>query len=179
MKKITFIIYASVIAITAIFALIFKQYVNVHIESIFPIIIIVSMLCAGRKMHVAKSYYYKGEWHSYSDSIDFKYSKNDKGEGKFNVYKPKAQPEMSNIILAYTMYIGASLNVPLIVFFNYEIKYLSFGIMLICSVVGVVFAWPFAIKEGKKQIEADEARSEQWKRELEEQKKREELGKWK
>jgi hypothetical protein len=51
--------------------------------------------------------------------------------------------------------------------------------MLICSVVGVVFALPFAIKEGKKQIEADEARSEQWKRELEEQKKREELGKWK
>ena len=89
------------------------------------------------------------------------------------------QTSLSNVISSYTVFIGASLNIPLIVFGGLYTKLWSFGIFLIVLILSVVLSFPFEYKENKKQIEADEARKEQWQKELEEQKKREEMGKWK
>ena len=179
MKRITFIIYTAVVAATGLFALVFKQYVNVNVESLLPLFTIATMLYAGYKTYVTRNFFYKGRWYSYGDSIDFKYSKNKSGEGSFSVYKPKAQADLTNIIPAYSMFIGASLNIPLIVFFDYKIKLWCIGIMLICGTLGFLISLPFDIKKTKEALENDEARSQQWKKELEEQKKREELGRWK
>jgi len=89
------------------------------------------------------------------------------------------QTSLSNIISSYTVFIGAALNIPLIVFGGLNTKLWSFGIFLLVLILGVILSFPFEYKENKKQIEADEARKEQWKKELEEQKKREEMGRWK
>ena len=179
MKRITFIIYTTVVAATGLFALVFKQYVNINLESLSPLLTLATMLYAGYKTYVTRSFFYNGKWHSYGDSIDFKYSKSESGEGSFSVYKPKAQADMTNIIPAYAMFIGASLNIPLIVFFDYKIKLWCIGIMLISGILGFLISLPFDIKKTKEAIKNDEARSEQWQKELEEQKRREEMGKWK
>lgn len=179
MKKITLIIHTAVIVATGLLALVFKQYVNVNIESLLPVFSIGGMLYVGYKILVSKSVYRNGKWYSYGDDVDFKYSKNKNGEGSFSVYKPQVQNDPTNIIPAYTMFIGSSLNIPLIVFFDYKIKLWSIGIMLICAVLGMLLALPFDIKKTKKAVEDENQRREQWERELEEQKKREEMGKWK
>lgn len=179
MKKITLIIYTAVIVATGLFALVFKQYVNINLESLMPLLTLATMLYAGYKTYVTRSFFYNGKWHSYGDSIDFKYSKSESGEGSFSVYKPKTQADMTNIIPAYAMFIGASLNIPLIVFFDYKIKLWCIGIMLISGIFGFLVSLPFDIKKTKKAVEDENQRREQWERELEEQKKREEMGRWK
>ena len=179
MKKLTLIIYTAVIVANGLLAIVFKQYINIHVASLIPVFHIGVMLYEGYNFYVTKSVYYEGRWHSYRDDVDLKYSKDKNGDGKIKVYKPKTQTSISNIISAYTLFIGASLNIPLIVFFNYKIKLWSIGVFLICTLLSLVLSWPFASKENKRLIEADRVRSEQWKKELEEQKKREEMGRWK
>lgn len=179
MKRITFIIYVAVISATLICAFAFKQYVNIHLESLIPLSNIGVMLYAGYQMSVSKNVYYKGKWRTYGNDVDFKYSKDKNGKGRFEVFKPQVQTSLSNVISSYTVFIGASLNIPLIVFGGLYTKLWSFGIFLIVLILGAVLSFPFEYKENKKQIEADEARKEQWERELEEQKKREEMGRWK
>jgi len=179
MKRITFIIYAVVISATVIGAFAFKQYVNIHLESLIPLSNIGVMLYAGYQMSVSKNIYYKGKWRTYGDDVDFKYSKDKNGKGHFEVFKPQVQTSLSNIISSYTVFIGAALNIPLIVFGGLNTKLWSFGIFLLVLILSAALSFPFEYKENKKQIEADEARKEQWKKELEEQKKREEMGRWK
>ena len=50
MKKITLIIYTAVIVATGLLALVFKQYVNVNIESLLPVFSIGGMLYVGYKI---------------------------------------------------------------------------------------------------------------------------------
>ena len=180
MKKITFIIYASVIAITAIFALIFKQYVNVHIESLIPAYVFVGMLYAGYSAYRSKSFFRHGRWHTYTHTFDFKYSKDKKGEGEFEIVKPSTPPDKISLICTYSMIWGAAFLIPFIVFFKYEIKmYSSLVVILITALINIFVSLPLVIKETKQAKEAEKAKYEQWEKELEEQKKREELGKWK
>ena len=179
MKKITFLIYTFIIATTGIFALIFKQHLVIGLESLIPIAIMAYMLFIGYSSYKHRTYFRHGRWHSYSDSFDFKYSKNSKGEGKFQIIDSREGPNVVNLILGYTMFIGAALNIPLIIFGSYIIKAFSVAIILVALGVGIVASLPIEIKETKQAKEAEKAKYEQWKRELEEQKKREELGKWK
>ena len=181
MKKTTFIIYASVSVATLIFALAFRQYVNVHIESLAPAFNIVGMLYISYTTYNQKRYYSRanGRWISYTDGFDFYYSKNKKGEGDFQVQTHQKTPQKSNVISAYVIIWGASLNIPLIFLFNYKTKLLCFAVMIVTVLISAIITMPADIKETK-EVEAEEkAKSERWKKELEEQKKREEMGRWK
>ena len=179
MKKIILIIYAAVIGITALTALCFKKYVVIGAESLIPVIIMASMLFLGYTSYKGRLYYRGGRWRTYSDSFDFRYRKNSKGEGEFQIVDSGRAPDMTNKILGYTAAIGASFNIPLIIFFSFKIKLICVGVMLGTYIVGVLIATPFEIMERKRLKDADEARRAQWQKELEEQKKREEMGKWK
>ena len=179
MKKIIFIIYAAVIALTTLMAFCFKQYVFIGAESLIPVIIMASMLFLGYTSYKGKLYYRGGRWRSYSDSFDFKYRKNSEGEGEFQIIDSGGLPDMTSKILGYTAFIGASLNIPLIIFFSFKVKLFSVGVMLGTYIVGCLIATPFEIMQRKRLKDADAARREQWQKELEEQKRREELGRWK
>ena len=179
MKKITFLIYTFVIATTGICAMIFKQHLVIGLESLIPVAVMAYMLFIGYQSYKNRVYFRHGRWHSYSDSFDFKYSKNSKGEGKFQIIDSREGPNVFNLILGYTMFIGAALNIPLIIFGSFIIKTFSVAIILVALGVGIVASLPIEIKETKQAKEAEKAKYEQWKRELEEQKKREELGRWK
>ena len=144
-----------------------------------PVAVMVYMLLIGYSSYKHRTYFRHGRWHSYSDSFDFKYSKNSKGEGNFQIIDSRKGPDIVNLILGYTMFIGASLNIPLIVFGSFIIKMFSVAVMLIALGVGIVASLPIEIKETKQAKEAEKAKYEQWEKELEEQKKREELGRWK
>lgn len=137
------------------------------------------MLLLGYSTYKQRLYFRHGRWYSYSNSFNFKYTKNSKGEGNFQVIDSDKGPDIINLISGYTMFIGASLNIPLIIFGSFIIKAFSVAIMLIALGVGVVASLPIEIKETKQAKEAEKVKYEKRKKELEEQKKREELGKWK
>ena len=63
--------------------------------------------------------------------------------------------------------------------FSFKVKLFSVGVMLGTYIVGCLIATPFEIMQRKRLKDADAARREQWQKELEEQKRREELGRWK
>jgi uncharacterized membrane protein (DUF106 family) len=76
--------------------------------------------------------------------------------------------------------IGAALNIPFVVFFPFGVKIGSGIMVLILScIVSIIISGPQDRKEAQKAIEEEKARQAEWKKELEEQKKREELGRWK
>ena len=179
MKKITFIIYASVIALTGLCALAFSKYLSVNIYSLLPVGIIVYMIYMGFEAFTSRMYYKNGRWRTRSVGFDFKYSKSANGEGNFEVYNPIKSAGLSNKLMAYSLFLGASLNIPLIFFFDYKIKLFSIGILIVSGLVGGLLALPHDLKAQREIEEAEKAKHEQWERELEEQKKREELGKWK
>ena len=181
MKKITFIIYAVVAAATGLMALMFKQYINVNIESLLPVCILGGMMYVSYSTYNTKSYYSvaRGRMVHYTEGFDFHYSKDKDGEGSFNIQTNQKAPKKSNLISAYIEIWGASLNIPLIFLFDYKIKMLSVAVAAVTVIVSLIVTLPADIKEAKEAEKKDRERSEQWKRELEEQKKREEMGRWK
>ena len=181
MKKLTLIVYTVMIVATGLFALTFRQYINVHIESLLPVNILCGMIYVSYSMYNTKSYYSRkrGRMVHYTEGFDFHYAKDKNGEGSFNIQTNQKAPRKSNVISAYIEIWGASLNIPLIFLFDYKIKMLSVAVAIVTTLAATIVTLPSDIKESREAEKEDKARREQWEMELEEQKKREEMGKWK
>ncbi|MBR4031397.1 MAG: hypothetical protein IKJ07_01535 [Clostridia bacterium] len=180
MKKITFITYLSVISITAICAMIFKERLNIVIDSLIPVgAIIVQFICG--LLIKCDIYYSHGGRLFRLDDTDFKYSKNERGEGKFVESAPArpAPSKKTKDIMGYSLMLCAAFYIPFIFFFSVGAKWCSLTIFVVASIVGGLLNILHVIKKFKAEIEDERIRSEARRRELEEQKKREELGKWK
>ena len=180
MKKITFIIYASVIAITAICAMIFKERLNIVIDSLIPVgAIIVQFICG--LLIKSDIYYFHGGRLYRVNNTDFKYRKNERGEGQFVESTPvrHAPSKKTQNVMGYSLMLCAVFYIPFIFFFPIIAKWSSPAIFFVSSILGALLNIPRNIKEFKAELEDERIRSEARRRELEEQKKREELGKWK
>lgn len=180
MKKITFIIYASVIAITAICAMIFKERLNIVIDSFIPVGAIIVQFISGLLIKCDIYYSRGGRLYRVNDT-DFKYRKNERGEGQFVESAPvrHAPSKKTQDIMGYSLMLCAVFYIPFIFFFSVGAKWCSPAIFLVTSIVGGLLNIPHEIKEFKAEREAERIRSEALRRELEEQKKREELGRLK
>ena len=184
MKRIIFIIYALVISATMICASIFSEQIVIGLASLVSIGNMAYMLWQGAVEYNKKKgrYYYRDGrlYHYQPSSFDFKYTKDSEGEGVFERTNADESPDLTSRILAYCMIIGAALNIPFVVFFPFGVKIGSGIMVLILScIVSIIISGPQDRKEAQKAIEEEKARQAEWKKELEEQKKREELGKWK
>ena len=180
MKKIIFIIYAAVIAVTAICAMMFKEYRNIVIDSLIPTGAIIVQFIFGLLIKCDIYYYRGGRLHRMKDT-DFKYRKNERGEGEFvesAPYRP-APSEKTRDIMGYSFMLCAVFYIPFIFFFPIGAKWCSPAIFLVSVIVGGLLNIPHEIKEFKAEREAERIRSAALRRELEEQKRREEMGQWK
>ena len=183
MKRIILIIYTVVIAATILFGLAFKGQIVIGLESLIPIGEMVYMLWYGAVEYNKKKgrYYYRDGrlYHYQPSSFDFKYSKDSEGEGALERTHADEAPDPTSRIFAYCMIIGAALNIPFVALFSYGVKIGGGIVVLILScIVGIIISGPQDRKEVQKAIDEEKVRQEQWKKELEEQKKREELGRW-
>lgn len=182
MKKIIFIIYASVIAVTVLCALALPQYVDLGMMYL-PAAVAAFLIVIGLLIKNGVIYFSGGRPRIFRilQSGDFKFTKNEKGEGVFTeVYS--FDPELKAItaeILGYSFIICAALAVPCAFFLPAAVKWYSIGLILVAYIVGCAIAVPIEIRRYRSAVDAEKARREQWQRELEEQKKREEMGKWK
>ena len=180
MKKITFITYLSVIAITAICAMIFKERLNIVIDSLIPVGAMIVQFICGLLIKCDVYYSLGGRLYRVNDT-DFKYRKNERGEGQFVESAPvrHAPSKKTQDIMGYSLMLCAAFYIPFVFFFPIIAKWSSPAIFFVSSIVGALLNIPRSIKEFKAEIEDEKIRSEARRRELEEQKKREELGRWK
>ena len=180
MKKITFLIYTFVIATTGICAMIFKERLNIVIDSLIPVGVMIIQFICGLLMK-CDIYYSHGGRRFRLDDTDFKYRKNERGEGKFVESAPArpAPSKKTKDIIGYSLMLCAAFYIPFIFFFSVGAKWCSPNIFVVASLVAGLLNILSIIKEFKTELEDERIRSEARRRELEEQKKREELGKWK
>ena len=180
MKKLTLIIYTAVIAATGISALVFKDHLNIIIDSLIPLGVTVAQICIGLLIK-NDIIYFRGTDLYRVKSNDFKYSKNDRGEGEFKMVNShrRGPGKKAQTILGHAFILAGALSIPIIFFFPITVKWYSIGLVLVPVIFGSAAAIPADLKETRAAIEEQRAKEDQWKRELEEQKKREEMGRWK
>lgn len=106
--------------------------------------------------------------------INFKYSKSG-GEGKFHIIRDKATPGQA-IRFVFLYAIMSAAEIPFILFFSDGAKAaVGFSVFIISPVIQLVLVtkgYSHRIKRAKYEKEVED-------RELDEQKRREEMGKWK
>ena len=181
MKKLIFIIYTAVIVATGLCTLIFKEHLNIVIESLIPLGVTVYNIVFGLLMKNGAVYLSGGRFRSALNS-DFKYSKNSRGEGEFEVvdYHRRGAGKKARDVLGYVLILSGELSIPFIFFFSRTAKWgSSIFLILIPLMIGSVAAIIADVNETKAILEEQRAQEKQWEKELEEQKKREELGRWK
>ena len=190
MKKITFIIYALVISVTAICAMIFKESLNIAIDSLVPTGVCLMYFCLGYMLISGSAYFWGGKirlsyMHRSRFPIgDFKYSKNSRGEGSFESptsdFHSAARNSITNKIVGCIFLISAASAIPLIFFFSLNTKFCaSIAIFFATFISALAVNAVVDITMLKKARNAESEKKAAWQRELEEQKKREEMGKWK
>ena len=82
-------------------------------------------------------------------------------------------------MFGYAYIITGAIPIPAILFFKMTVKWGSIGLILIPLIIGTTLAFVSDMKETKAALEEQMAKEDQWRKELEEQKRREEMGKWK
>ena len=180
MKKITFITYLSVIAITAICAMIFKERLNIVIDSLIPVGVMIIQFIGGLLIK-CDIYYSHGGKVRLLGNIDFKYQKDERGDGKLEVVDSYrgAVSSRDRLAVGYSFIFGGALSIPFIFFFSVGAKWASTGLLVISSIIGGAAAIFLNFKAMHDDMKKISDKYEKQKKELEEQKKREELGKWK
>ena len=186
MKKIVFIIYSAIIAATLLCALFLKQYLNVVIDSLVPTLAFGYMLCVGCLLHGGSAYMSGGRFYmNYRRGLgNAKYYKDDRGKGSFDVDESSIARDRgerkTSLIVGYLYLIMAALTMPLIFFFSLYVKWwASLGIFLGVYILSVVINAAVDITEARIVLKERRRKNEALQKELEEQKKREELGRWK
>lgn len=160
--------------------MIFKERLNIVIDSLIPVGVMIIQFICGLLMKCDIYYSHDGRRFRLDDT-DFKYRKNERGEGKFVESAPArpAPSKKTKDIIGYSLMLCAVFYIPFIFFFPIIAKWSSPAIFFVSSILGALLNIPHEIKEFKAELEDERIRSEERRRELEEQKKREELGKWK
>ena len=173
MKKVILIVYAVSAVLAGAVAVIFPQFVDVSIYSVFPFI-------GAAYMAVGSVFMYCfGEFNRHTLSrrvfgFDFKYSKRS-GKGEFDVISERGvKAGFSVYVLIYAIISAAA--VPFVIFFPYVVK---IGFALVVLVISPLIQLSIEARAVSQKIKSDVESSEREKQELDEQKKREEMGKWK
>ncbi len=106
--------------------------------------------------------------------IDFKYSKSG-GEGNFHFFRDKATPGQAiRVVFVYALM--SALEIPFIFFFPYPVKIAVGGAVFIIS---PLIQLSLEAKDFSHRVKTAKSEKKTEDRELEEQKRREEMGKWK
>ena len=173
MKKVILIVYAVSAVLVGAVAVIFPQFVDVSIYSVFPFI-------GAAYMAVGSVFMYCfGEFNRHTVSrrlfgFDFKYSKKN-GEGEFDIVTGrKDKVGYNGYVLLYAVI--SAVEIPFIFFFPYYAKVSSALALLIISPIIQV---TLEVKGMSQRIKGAIDEKELQKQELDEQKRREEMGKWK
>ena len=172
-KRIIIIVYALSGILTGVGAVIFPQFVDISKFSALPLI---AALYMGNG---AASMYYFGEFNRHTlsrrlFSFDFKYSKQG-GDSKFDFVAERGEKVGYSIpVLIYV--IISAIAFPFFFFFSFYVK---IGFALAVLIISPIIQLVGVAKEMSQKIKNDLYRSEFEKKELDAQKKREEMGKWK
>lgn len=180
MKKVIFIIYTAMIAITGICALAFREQLNICIDSVIPVAVLAIHLALGALLLKGVLYWGGGKAHvAFNTSI--KYVRDKDGEGKLAyVDSRKAACRVKErTAVGYTFLISGALAIPFIFFFPITAKWASIALFMISTFIGSGVAMFFTFKEMRDDMKVMDKEYEKQKKELEEQKKREEMGQWK
>lgn len=173
MKKTIILICLATAFIVAGIAIFVPQYLSLSIYSAIPLIAAIYMGVGAACM------YYYGDFTRHTISrnffdIDFKYSKSG-GEGKFHFIRDKATPGHA-IGFVYFYIFAAVLEIAFVFFFPYPVKIAVGGAVFIISPLIQLL---FQARQFSHRVKAARDEKEAEDRELEEQKRREEMGKWK
>lgn len=185
MKKIIIIIYAVVIAATGICALTLRDQVNISVDSLFPVSIFVYDLILGILLGFRVLFLHGNRFktRTFMDS-DFKYSKSKDGEGSIEMVdrdvKKVRISDRNSQILSSVLLIGGAVSIPFIFLFSFKVKFIATLILLTVVVVAIYLisfiSNMIEMKRAVAELKEKEAREQ---KELEEQRKREEMGYWK
>lgn len=183
MKKIILLIWVSVIAGTAIFAGLFREYISITFWSI-PIAALVAFMAiyalAMRTGHIVdRRMGRKGRLSLSDSSYDFKYTKNN-GVGSVEVQRKKREITKGDIVGSNILYILSAMFFPFIFLFSDKVKItVAGGFFCVVGLGGMVFLGVIIALAVKKSAEEAKKSDEEARRLVEEQKRREEMGKWK
>ena len=189
MKKIIFIIYTAVIVATGLCALVFNEKLNIVIDSLVPTGVFLFCFCIGCMLLSGHAYFWGGRIRTTTYRYrfvggDFKYSKDKHRKGSFDPVnadsESKARRSIHNVILGYLFIIFAAVTIPLIFFFTLYVKWwVSLAIFFVSFLSSTAVNAVVDILGWKRGRNAEHAKESAWQKELEEQKRREEMGKWK
>ena len=179
-KKIIILIYTISVAATALCALIFRSHINITPDSIAPVAVTLFCVIMGLLIKSDILCFRGGRFRYTKSEVGFKYSKNKYGEGEFTktVFRNAPDRRVQSVFGCAYIITGA-LPIPAVFFFSMTVKWGSIGLILIPLIIGTTLAFVSDMKETKAALEEQMAKEDQWRKELEEQKRREEMGKWK
>ena len=179
MKKIAFIIYAAVIAATLFLASAFRDSVNTSIFSVVPSVVSVIMAVLGHCAEIGRIDRSGDVRLSRFANMDFKYSKSKSGEGSFEMIERKYPTGRFNKLYAGIYYVGGLIPIPFIFFLSTTAKIGTIAVFLLAEFICTCIALPVNIIDRKRRAEQEILRQRELDRELEEQRRREQMGKWK
>jgi len=179
-KKIIILLYTVSVAATALCALIFRSHINIILDSLAPAAVILFCVIMGLLIKSDIICFRGGRFRYTKSEVGFKYSKNKYGEGEFTKTVLRNAPDIRvQNVFGYSYIIAGAIPIPAVFFFPITVKWGSIGLILIPLLIGTAMAFVLDMKETKAAIEEQRAKEDQWRKELEEQKRREEMGKWK
>ena len=180
MKKIIFAVYAMVTAITCVCAFIFEDQLNIVVDSLIPLGVMVVHVALGILLLKEIAYFYGGKVRMLSN-VDFKYKKDERGDGKLEVvdHYRAAHNGKERIAVGYTFLISGAFAIPFMVFFPIATKWASIALFFIPTFIGSGIAIFLNFKGLRDDMKMMGDEYEKQKKELEDQRKREELGRWK
>lgn len=181
MKKIVIITYAAISVITGACALIFNKQLNITVDSLVPAFVLIFNTVLGFLILNGNYFLDGGRW-CFRLKSDYKYSKGEYGKGSFKGLEYRRydwRTTKAEKILAYVFLFIAAATVPCIFFFPIPVKWICLAVVII-EIFPVSFVTSLCITGTriKKDVDESRARTEQYEKELEEQKKKEEQGRW-
>ena len=179
MKKVIIMLYFAFLAATILCCNLLAEYVIVSIFSVVPAILSVIMLIfglfaqtygigRGGKLRLSKF-----------SRLDFKYSKTNDGKGEFDVIKTRESVNKYDKLYAYIYYICGLIPIPFVFFFSTFAKLSMIALFLVVESTVALISIVISFYELKRQSEIDLQRQRELDRELEDQRRREQMGKWK
>ena len=177
MKRVIFIVYSTVIFITGICAFAFREQLNINAYSLFPVIVLAINTLLG-VLFVKKIAYFMGDRVSL---FDMKYKREQNGDGKLEIvdhYK-SGRYQKERTAFGYAFLIAGALSIPFIFFFSNNVKLVSVALFVVIRLIGKLFTLCINILEVRDESKRLNGENIQYQKELEEQKKREEMGQWK
>lgn len=186
--KITIAVYAIVALATGICAAVFRDNIDLSLFSAIPAVVLIFSAVWGLMLIKGALYLFAGKWR-----LDLRYYKNEyeyendedvKNETRIDRFVKRSIRSNNRFlatvqpILGYILIMCGALTVPCIFFFSELIKLSTLGIPILFAIFSLVFSILLDAKQVKEDITSEKERSKRHQKELEEQKKKEEQGRW-